>query len=196
MLWKLSCLGLECTWRIYYIELRLLHLCPCASLGVCWWAWSSRVAPTEHRQKWSWRSSDYVNFLNPVFRIPFFRIPFSESDCPSRIPFSESDYPGQIPFSESDCPGRIPFSKSCSRFPNPVLESRFLNPTVRAESRFPNPTVRAGSASRLKRGTVASNGRTHVVNLYIRFANLDKMKHIVHGSMGGKIFMQWTTWSS
>jgi hypothetical protein len=38
----------------------------------------------------------------------------------------------------------------------------------RAEFRFPNPTVRAGSAGGLKRGTVASDGRTHVVNLYIR----------------------------
>jgi hypothetical protein len=134
MLWKLSCLGLECTWRIYYIELRLLHLCPCASLGVCWWAWSSGVAPTEHRQKWSWRSSDYVNFPNPVFSNPVFRIRLSEPNPVFRIrlsgsnpvfrirlpgpnpifqilfPFSESRF--GIPFSESDCPGRISFSES------------------------------------------------------------------------------------
>jgi len=52
-----------------------------------------------HRQNrfchWKcWRSSDYVNFLNLVFRIPFFQIPFFESDCLGRIPFSESDCPG------------------------------------------------------------------------------------------------------
>jgi hypothetical protein len=53
----------------------------------------------------------------------------------------------------------------------PFSESRSRNPTVRAESRFPNPTIRAGSAGGLKRGTVASDGRTdartHQVNLYI-----------------------------
>jgi hypothetical protein len=107
MLWKLSYLGLECTWRIYYIELRLLHLCPCASPGVCWWAWSSGVATAEHRHKWFWRSSDYVNFPNPVFRIRLF---------------------GPNPVFRIRLPGPNPI---------PILESRSPNPTVRAESRFP-----------------------------------------------------------
>jgi hypothetical protein len=79
-----------------------------------------------------------------------------------------------------------------ARFPNPTIraESHFPNSTVRAESRFPNPTVRAGLwlftgrtglcifygrigfAEELKRGTVASDRRTHeqthYVNLYIK----------------------------
>jgi hypothetical protein len=68
MLWKLSDLRLECTWGIYYIELTLLHLCPCASSGVCWWAWSSRVATAEHKQKWSrfFESRAESRFPNPT----------------------------------------------------------------------------------------------------------------------------------
>jgi hypothetical protein len=70
MLWKLSDLRLECTWGIYYIELTLLHLCPCASSGVCWWAWSSRVATAEHKQKWSrfFESRAESRFPNPTVR--------------------------------------------------------------------------------------------------------------------------------
>jgi hypothetical protein len=48
-----------------------------------------------------------------------------------------------------------------------VRPSRFPNPTVRAESRFPNPTVWAGFAGELKRGTVASDGRTDALSEFI-----------------------------
>jgi hypothetical protein len=115
-----------------------------------------------------------------------------QTDC------SQTDWPASVGrnYTEAVCPGRFSHTKSvCPSvrlsgpipvFPNPVFlnpvfrirlsgpvsrfsESHFLNPTVRAESRFPNPTVRAGSADELKRETVASDGQTHYVNLYIRW---------------------------
>ncbi len=134
MLWKLSDLRLECTWGIYYIDLTLLHLCPCASPGVCWWAWSSGVATAEQRHIWSHFPNPTIRRPNPVFQIPFW-IPFSESRSKSR--FSESRFPNPVPN---------------PNFPNPVFfesrfsESHFWIPFFK--SRFPNPVFRRSVLSR------------------------------------------------
>jgi hypothetical protein len=71
-----------------------------------------------------------------VFRTPFFRIPFSESDCPGQIPFSESPNPTV----RIDSAGELKRGTVVSG-PNPVFRIRLSGPVF---------------AGGLKRGTVAS----------------------------------------